>query len=452
MNFENEFGFVSLNQDSPEVDNDLGFVPFDQEIDEKPSIGSEVTRHGVRSASRVAETALGLPGDVVRLLQVGIGKGLGKLTGNKLLEESILQGPSSISSDEFTPENIPSSSELRQGSEEVSRGFTAPQSPEEEFSDEVISDLTSLALPLGKTPSFLKTLGIAVGSNLAKLEAEQLGADEKGQAATKLGSMFLIGLINRKNANDFVKNLYENARSKIPQGTMLPAENLLKDLGKVETEISKGISTSSKEQVVKAINDLQKKAAGGAIPAEDLVQSYHDVNEIMSSKRLFDELSKTERKVLKTRFDKFKGAVSKSVADYGKYNPEFYDAWKSANEGFGAIQQSKKVSQMLGKVLKVKNALYASPALMAFHYFHPATIPSLIQNPYILGGAAATAGALKGSELLYRIGKSPTLRKHYMNVINDSLKDNVKGASRNLLALDKDLKKELSFEALQEED
>ncbi len=161
----------------------------------------------------------------------------------------------------------------------------------------------------------------------------------------------------------------------------------------------------------------------------------------MSSKKLFDELSSTERRLLKKRTDALKDVVSKELTNYGQYNPEFLDTWRSANEAFRTIQDSKKVSKMLQTITKTKPALAGTPALILFEAMNPQTI---IPTAATLG---AGYGVLKTGELGYRFAKSPTLRKHYLNIIDNSINGNTAAVISNLENLNKELEKDQSKES-----
>ena len=404
-----------------------------EEILQEPTFGQEAVRHGVRSAARVGETIAGLPGDIVGLLRSGLGYGAEKLTGNKGIREAIEKGPESITGDEFTPESIPSSGQLQQALGKATKGFTQPQGRGEALADEFISDITSLAIPVkGKIP-FARAIGTAFAGNLGKEFAKEAGVDETGQFATKMGIFGLAGLIRPKEADKFVSNLYDKARTAIPEGTMIPTTKLTRELNVLEKELGKGKSTATKKQVLDDLKELENKAAGGALPLDDLVQYYHDINETMTSRKLFGELSKSEHKLLKTRFEKLKGVVKNNIEEYGQYNPEFLDNWKSANEAFGAIQQSKKVSKFIHNAIKGKLGMVGTPALVLFEVMHPEHLVKTA-GAYAIGKTALSIG-----ELTARIAKSPTLRKYYQQVVENSLKANSGAVVKDLNKINKEL-------------
>ncbi len=211
---------------------------------------------------------------------------------------------------------------------------------------------------------------------------------------------------------------------------MIPTQRLEKSLISLEEELAKGISTGTKNEVKNAVQELRAKASGGAMEADELVESFHNINERYTSKKLFDELSTSERKNLKHRYDKYKNEVGKEIADYGKENPEFYKQWKEANNGFAIIAQSKKVS----------NFLQSKLGSLPKHLAGTVAIELFLGHPNVAVGTVLGAGAVKTGELLYRIAKSPKLREHYLSVISEASKENLPAVIKNLEALQKESK------------
>ena len=410
--------------------------PFDftkYKVKEPPTDLEEVGRHVTRTGSRITESVLGFPGDLYKFT-----KYLADKFPNtpKLLQRE----PSPIQkAGKYALESLPTSEKLKEFTSYLTSGFTDPQSANEELGDEIASLATVLISPskaVGGFGSLLKTLGSATtkatvtkGSGKA---AELFGATEPTKNKIELGTLLLTGLLSQKTANMFVSDQYKKAHSQIPSGTMLNTSGLATELQKVDQQLSKGISTPTKNEVRGALRELESKASGGAMEAQELIESYHNINERMTSKKLFDELNSTERKLLKNRYDLVKNEVGKGISAYGKTNPEFYKIWKGANEGFSTLAQSKGVSNFLqSKIGKLPQHLAGSIALDLF-----------LGTPASTLALGTSYGAVKSGELLYRIAKSPTLRDHYMKVILEASNENLPGVIKNLEFLDKAIPKE----------
>lgn len=425
--------YVSDSQEPfpPDESKDESQKPFDfsqYQPKEPPTKLEEFTRHAVRTGSRIAETVAGFPGDVVNFA--------------KFISESLPTPPKSLRGKPSVVQEygkkglelIPSSNDIKEMSSYLTSGFTDPKGAVEELGDDITSLATSLLIP-SKDPtkfkSLLKSLGAAAATKGVGKGVESLGGGEKMQAGAEIGTLFLTGLLGKKTADKFVGEQYQKAKSQIPKGTMLDTTKLASSLEGIEKDLSRGISTSTKNEVKGAISELRAKASGGAMPAEEIIESYHNINERLTSKKLFDELSTGERKILKHRYDTFKDSINEEISKYGKKNPEFYKDWRNANQAFATIAQSKKVSNFLQDKLG-KMPKYLTGSLAA---------ELLFGHPYAAGAMGTSAMSVKTGELLYRISKSPKLRQHYLNVISEASKENLPGVIKNLKFLNKEAEK-----------
>jgi hypothetical protein len=405
--------------------------PFDfnaYKVKEPPTLKQEIGRHVTRTGARIGETILGFPGDVVKFTK-SLSEALPKPPSFLQKEPNLIQkaGKKAL-------ESVPGSEDLKKVSSYLTSGFTDPQGALEELGDEVTSLATILVEPakaVESFPKFLGTIGKAFGKSAAVKGAgegsKKLGATEGQQQAVELGTLFMTGLLGKKTADKFISEKYEKAKSLIPKGTLLDTTDMYFALEEAESKLSKGLSTPTKDKVRQSLDELKAKASGGLMEAEEVIQSVHDINEIMNSKKLFDELNTSERRLLKSRFDLVKDELHQEVAKYGKTNPEFYKEWTEANKGYGAIASSKKVGNWFeSKIGKLPKHLVGSLAIDLF-LGHPAAIPATI----------GSYSFLKTGELLTRIVKDPKLTEHYMKVLLEAGNENLPGAIKHLNALDK---------------
>lgn len=419
--------YVAPNTHAAEPDN----TPFDfsqYRLKQPPTRFEEFTRHAARTGARVGETIAGFPGDVVHLTNY-LASYLPETPDIFKREPNFIQkaGAQALQS-------LPSSNELKEFSSHLTKGYTDPKGAAEELGDEISSLATVLINPSKAVtgfPQFLKTVGGSVGKAIgvksAGKGAELLGADESTKNKVELGALFLTGFLGKKSVDKYVGEQYDKARSSIPKGTMVNTTGLESALNQVDQLLARGLSTDTKDEVKKALSELKAKASGGAMELDELVESYHNINERLNSKKLFDELSTSEKRLLKSRYDLVKDEVENEIQKYGKSNPEFYKTWKGANDGFATIAQSKKVSRFLeSKLGKIPHHLAGSLALDLF-----------LKSPAATIGVAGTYSAIKAGELLYRIAKSPTLRDHYTKFIMEAGNENLPGVIKHLEALNK---------------
>jgi len=400
------------------------FAKYEVSVPEESTLGS-IVRGGARVASRIGETIVGLPRDF-RELAGGLGiKAAEAITGEEAKNTR----------DRFKNEKVlSSSSDIRKELAERTGGYTEPQNPREELSDEFFTDLALLALPVkGKIP-FARALGTDIAGHLVKEGVAKFGAGETAQDLSKLGTFFLTGLITPgSTAKTFTDKLYKQRDALVPAGADVDATALRKGLEPLKIHLEKGVPGTKEKAVLGPIDTLLNKTVGGRIEIDELLAAKRQINE-----KIGEVISKEgiKPKDAKQAFKPLGRKIEEALELYGNQsNPEFLKLHKRANEAFGAIEESKKVTQFLnnkvpqGKKL-VAGLLFESAALGV-----PATIKTA-------GGIGAAYGAAKGMELMLRINQSPVLRKYYLGVVKNSLSGNAAAVSKNLHALDQMLKKE----------
>ena len=309
-----------------------------------------------------------------------------------------------------------------------------PQSHTVEVSDAIFSDYASLAIPVkGKIP-FLRSLGLALGSNLTAEGARLFGAEEKGQVATKMGTLFLLSTINPKGVTNYKDALFSEAKSLVPAGAEVQAKELPSQLKSLKAQLKKGGTAVSKEKSLKKIDEIQKALTrNDTIPVEELTEFKKSINEARAG--LYEEFgkNKTGREIAKRNLDRVSKIVDNALAEYGKINPEWESVYRSANEAHGAIEQSKKTRRFLSQLIKenphIKYGSIAAEVALGLK-----AIPTL----------AGGYGIIKMGEVLTRIKKSPVLRRYYEGVVKSAIKEDSADAIKNLNKLDAALKKENS--------
>lgn len=420
-------------QEAPQDDPLARYRP---KKEEKKSRGEEnniesAIRHSARTGSRAAETVLGFRGDIKKLGNKAGLYVLEKALGERSPEqrEQLMKS----SGDVFTSEG------LKNISKKATGGYTTADTPGEKSSDEIASFASALVSGKG-VPSGAKALvsniGKAVATSVASVGAgdvvKALGGGETGKEITKIGTSVLLSLINPGGLKQAISNNYKQARSEIPKGTMLSTAGFSKSLKDLKTDLKTGISTPSKEPILKIIDELEKKAASGQMEASEVVDIWHNINEIMSSRDLWSSVSGAGKERLRSNFNNLKKVVGSEIESYGQYNPKFLESWKAANEGYASNAASTRITDFMnGIVKKSQGGLYPALAIKLFTGNPAAAVP-----------IALGAGTINLGQMLYRVFKSPSLRKYYGEVVANAAKENVKGTIQALNRLDDSLKKQ----------
>jgi len=389
-----------------------------------PSFISEVGRHTLRTGSRIAESVLGLPSDVLQAGQLGA-RQLEKMAGK--LREKI--GLSPLKSGIKKP-GLPGSDDLRELSTRIFGEKVLPQSETESFIDNIVADAAVLAIPIkGKIP-FLRSLGTALAGNLASKGAEKAGIGEKGQAAAKMGAFFLSGLSGKGTVKKYWNEQYKLAEESIPSKARMDAKKLERDLDILAFNLKKGgIETPSQRFVEKPLKELKKIIHNGKIGVEDAVKAKQKINELRSG--LFDEVKgRPGQKYARTKINDISHFLDESLDKYGKNNPKFYKHYKSANEAYGGYQQSKRVGDWISRAIPGGKMGKGSLILL-----------EAIFKPTSLKKTLPAVAAFTGGELLTRMFKNPTLRRFYGNLMKDAINENKTGFLKNLKYIEREIEK-----------
>jgi hypothetical protein len=402
----------------------------------KESLGSNIGRQIGRTGARIAETVLGAPrafGEFFESLvpektlikaaeKIGLGEG-----AKNLLETT----------KKFAPYKLfPKSEDVRDLNKFLFGKKTEPQNEFEQKADNLVSDFTALALPLpGSKLKLLKPGLLALGGNIASEVVGQVGGTEKQQTYGKLGTFLAGSLINPKSADKLKNSLYKKADAARPKNAVVNANKLKNSVDHFAKELTKGDpKAASKSKSLNLMDNIKSKVKNGDIEVEELEQFKRDINEARAS--LFDEFrtNKPGRKAAKRNLDTVSKFVDNSLKEYGKKNPEWESFYRPANEVHGAIAQSKRVRNYIGSIAKKLGMTTLAAELGLYHFAGPGAALAGAEA-LVAGGAILGAG-----EIATRFLKSPTLRKHYVNLINSALKEDAVAVKQNLDKINEEFK------------
>lgn len=401
----------------------------------KESLGANIGRQAGRTGARVAETVLGAP------------RAVGEFVESLVPEKIITKGAEKIGlgepvkkgfelSKKYAPFKLfPKSEDIRENvTKHLFGEKLEPKNEWEKKADEFFSDFAALALPLpGSQFKLLKPGLLAVGGNIASDVVGRMGGSEKEKTWAKLGTILAGSLINPKAAQNLKKDLFAKAREARPVDAKVDAFKLQQNIKNYRTQLQKGGSAPYKNAALKKLDELEEAAKSGDIRVDELENFKITTNSLRSG--LYEEFKGNApgRKLAKDALDKVSNIIDQGLDVYGFSNPEWQSFYRPANEVHGAIAQSYRVRNAISRHAKK----LGFPALVAeLGLVHAVGAPAAISAA---GGAAAALGT---GELMARVMKSPTLRKHYLNLVNGALKDDVVVMRENLRKLDEELKKQ----------
>jgi hypothetical protein len=398
--------------------------------EEEPSYGTQdfaedVVRNVARQTSNLTTRAVGLSGDILSLVNEYIAKPI---------TEKVFDQKSVPYEQTFLGKALPTTETHRKNIEEATGEYLKPKNKIEQFADDIIEDTALLMIPGGKAIKLAKTrtgfskfiapVSKAIGANLLGKVVEQQGGSEEAGQYTKMGSLFLLSLIDKKSAAQQLGDLYKTAESKLPQGAQIASNKLDSNIKFLEDKITKGRPVKnlapSEKFVIDEIDKIKELTKSGHINIEQAVAQKRSLNENLS-KHVYESSDKGASARAKKLAKNLNKDLNEVIKDYGHTNPEYYKYFKSADEGFGVLAQSNFVSRFVEKNLK------SSPLTHGLLHLFGSSI-----------GTAASGAVLpyQGVKLGYRIAKSKTLRGIYKDTLNAAIKEDAASFNKYLHKLD----------------
>lgn len=417
----------------------MAYELIEDESEEKSPYSSFVKgvgRNLARTASNLGTRAVGLPGDLLSVVNEFAAKPITKkITGQEGAPYEEI----------FLGKVIPTTHQHREALAYKTGEFFKPQNKIERFVDDVIEDTALLLNPTGKAAKIAQ--GVQSGKNLAKSRGakafyksiganvlgettEQVTGSEGAGSAVKGGTLFLGSILDSPKVSKEINKLYKTAEANLPVNATTDAKKLEANLKGLEKMITKQRPLSnlapSEKYVIDAINKTKKLIKNGKINIDQAWAQKKSFNEELT--KLYETVPSKHNQQRTRKFAKqINGWLNESIGEYGKTNPDFYKPFKAADEAFGVMEKSKVFSNWVQKHIK--------------------QTPLTSGLIHILGaGAGATVAPITGlymvNRLAYRISQSPTLRKIYAKTLKSAAKEDAAVFNKLLSDLDNKLQEQ----------
>jgi hypothetical protein len=189
----------------------------------------------------------------------------------------------------------------------------------------------------------------------------------------------------------------------------------------------------SEKFVLDEIDKFKSLINNNRINMSSLVAQKRSFNEELQN-NLFKLTDKASRTRAKTLAKQISHDVRDTMQEYGKANPEWWKYQSSADEAFGAIEQSNYISRILQKYLHGKSS--------ALTHLFGVGIPSA--SAHLTGPFATSIGvtAYIASKLGHRVLRSKALKTHYAKVIAAAATDNPKIIHKKIDELEQAIKED----------
>jgi hypothetical protein len=203
------------------------------------------------------------------------------------------------------------------------------------------SKLTALADQyMGKAPIF--------GN---KLKNKYTLAEEQTQKA--LSDIFdEIGPARTPEIEGQIAGLYNKVATSLPLEAKVLPVNLKKAIDDIK--INTAILSSDEKSLLQSLETIKNEIE----PASKIVSQYgpiklplqeYDVNKLVGTKKSLNSIIKWDTDAgVKNQLKKIQKAISQDIEQYGKTNPEWYDAFKEADKLYGDVAKREKLENILG--------------------------------------------------------------------------------------------------------
>ena len=199
-------------------------MPFEILPDESTTSDTvkSIVRQPARTAANLTTRAIGLPGDILSLVNDLVAAPLSSaVTGQeKIPYEKTWIGKA-----------IPTTEQHRQNLQSATGEFLKPQNDVEKFVDDVLEDTALLFVPSSRVAKGtkdakgfsqgLRNLSKALGANLAGEKVSQVTGNKTAGDLTKGGALFLSSLLDQPKVAKQVAALYQKAEQNLPKNAYI---------------------------------------------------------------------------------------------------------------------------------------------------------------------------------------------------------------------------------------
>lgn len=411
---------ITTNEMPKPSSSEEGFDKFEKYRPQADTATDVAKRIAVQTVTRPLEAVGSIPGNLLRFLSDYSTTAAEKLTGLDLsnFRESL--------EDTAAFKLLPSSEQGRKGFSALTGGLSDPQTEAEKDYGDVLDTFTLLATAAVNPQSWqalARALGISVLSKGAGKGAQALGFGETGQKVTEGGTTLVTSMFSPGGMAKFLSSQIDKLKSNPVAKHIVPTAGLENKLKTIRAKWNYGTPKPAARQATPKLDALEDLAKKGQAEMGELLESYRSVGSEIQAKELYEKLDTTGRKALRHHFDELKGAIAETIESSTPkpYSKQFQDI----NQGYMTFAKSRQISDW---VMDNKKEIIKTlgPSILADLYLSVGAIGPA-------AAAAATGFTVKEiGETLYRISKSPTLRKYYAESLRNIAQENTPAALKNM--------------------
>jgi hypothetical protein len=162
-----------------------------------------------------------------------------------------------------------------------------------------------------------------------------------------------IGPSRTPEIEGHIAGLYNKVATSLPQEAKVLPVNLKKAIDDIK--INTAILSPDEKSLLQSLETIKNEIE----PASKIVSQYgpiklplqeYDVNKLVGTKKSLNSIIKWDTDAgVKNQLKKIQKAISQDIKEYGKTNPEWYDAFKEADKLYGDVAKREKLENILGR-------------------------------------------------------------------------------------------------------
>jgi len=164
-------------------------------------------------------------------------------------------------------------------------------------------------------------------------------------------------------AEEQTQKVLSKVATSLPSDAKVLPVNLKKAIDDIK--INTAILSPDEKSLLQSLETIKNEIE----PASKIVSQYgpiklplqeYDVNKLVGTKKSLNSIIKWDTDAgVKNQLKKIQKAISRDIQEYGKSNPEWYDAFKEADKLYGDVARREKLENILGR----KATNYATDSL-----------------------------------------------------------------------------------------
>jgi len=403
-------------------------------------------RGSARVASRLFEQGTGSVGNLEKLSKnilsevplstPIIGWAISELVGDDRWRQIIKGRPGE-------EQMYPTSQQIKDISQKLTKGYTSPKTKGEERFDEFVEDVGSTLITAGRggtrTQQAINHLLIPAAANVTKNIVEDLGFGKDKAAMAKTAVWLPMMLWNNVNGPQYASQLMNNGRNGFNQNLTVNVPQYQNQVRQAQRNMLQGDPRSSLAQ--QQLAGIQNDLANGQTSMRDLMTRYDAINAAKRDRGLF-ELSRGDRNAAIRNINEVRDVVRDQITNLGQTNPQALRDWQNGVQAWATIHRSNAITNYVQELASGRYAkILTGPAAALFGIgSYGASSSPLIAGP----AALIAAGGYKTSQVLYRMYNDPSLRNYYWRAIAAATAENTPAFIEQYEKLNRELEKKNS--------